>query len=143
MNAKATGMNAADPRALLRAWLPFRELIGVMAVKSEEDYRQAHATIDALVDEIGDDESHPLAELLDLLASQADAWEADRLAIPRAEPREILRLLMEQHDLRQDDLADCAPQSRISETLNGRRAISKNMAKALARRFGVPVGIFL
>lgn len=107
------------------------------------DYRRAHATIDALVDEIGEDESHPLAELLDLLASQVDAWETDKLSLQRAEPREVLRLLMQQHDLRQDDLADCAPQSRISEILNGRRAISKNVAKALSRRFGVPVGVFL
>lgn len=143
MKAKATRMTAADPQALLRAWLPFRELIGVMAVKSEEDYRRARATIDALVDEIGEDESHPLAELLDLLASQTEAWEAHRLPLPRAEPREVLRLLMQQHELRQDDLADCAPQSRISEILNGRRAISKNVAKALSRRFWVPVGVFL
>lgn len=143
MKAKATRMTAADPQALLRAWLPFRELIGVMAVKSEEDYGRARATIDALVDEIGEDESHPLAELLDLLASQTEAWEAHRLSLPRAEPREVLRLLMQEHDLRQDDLADCAPQSRISEILNGRRAISKNVAKALSRRFGVPVGVFL
>ena len=143
MKAKATRTTAADPQALLRAWLPFRELIGVMAVKSEEDYHRARSTIDALLDEIGEDESHPLAELLDLLASQTEAWEARRLSLPRAELHEVLRLQMQQHDLRQDDFADCAPQSRISEILNGRRAISKNVVKALSRRFGVPAGVFL
>lgn len=74
-----------------------------------QDYRRASATIDALVGEIGEDESHPLAELLDLLASQTEAWEAHRLSLPRDEPREVLRRLMQQ-----DDLADCAPLSRIS-----------------------------
>lgn len=102
-----------------------------------QDYRRASATIDALVGEIGEDESHPLAELLDLLASQTEAWEAHRLSLPRDEPREVLRRLMQQ-----DDLADCAPLSRISEILNGRRAISKNVAKALPRLFAVPVGVF-
>lgn len=138
-----TRLLAADPQALLRAWLPFRELIGVVSIRSGEDYRLVRATIDRLVDEIGEDESHPLADLLDLLATQAEAWEAGTLKLPRGEPREVLRLLMEQHGLRQEDLAECAPQSRISEILNGRRAISKNVAKALARRFAVPVDVFI
>jgi antitoxin component HigA of HigAB toxin-antitoxin module len=44
--------------------------------------------------------------------------------------------------LTQSDLADCAPLSRISEILNGRREISKDLAKALADRFEVGVGVF-
>lgn len=39
--------------------------------------------------------SHPLAERLDLLASQTEAWAAHRLQLPRAEPSEALRLLMQ------------------------------------------------
>lgn len=136
-------LTAADPHALLRAWLPFRELIGVMSVQSEEDCQLARATIDALIDEIGEDESHPLAELLDLLATQVEAWEAGGPQLPRGEPRDVLRFLMAQHGLRQEDLGDCAPQSRISEILNGRRAISKNVARALSRRFAVPVEVFI
>jgi len=145
MNTKVrpTRLTAADPQALLRAWLPFRQLIGVMSVRSDEDYRLARANIDALVDEIGEDESHPLAELLDLLATQAEAWEASEPQLPRGGPREVLRFLMAQHGLRQEDLGDCAPQSRISEILNGRRAISKNVAKALSRRFAVPAEVFI
>jgi antitoxin component HigA of HigAB toxin-antitoxin module len=34
-------------------------------------------------------------------------------------------------------------QSRISEILNGRREISKELAKALAKRFSVGVGVFV
>ncbi|WP_295390491.1 helix-turn-helix domain-containing protein, partial [uncultured Thiodictyon sp.] len=63
--------------------------------------------------------------------------------IPEAPPREVLRFLMEQHDLKQEDLADCAPQSRISDILNGKRPISKDIAKKLARRFNVHADLFL
>ena len=49
---------------------------------------------------------------------------------------------MEEAGLRQEDLADGAPQHRIAEMLSGKRAISKEMAKKLARRFGVHVDLF-
>jgi len=50
---------------------------------------------------------------------------------------------MEQHGLNQEDLSDCAPQSRISEILAGKRSISKETAKRLARRFNVHGDVFL
>jgi HTH-type transcriptional regulator/antitoxin HigA len=50
---------------------------------------------------------------------------------------------MQQHELKQEDLVDCAPQSRISDILNGRRAISKDLAKKLARRFNVAADLFI
>lgn len=136
-------MTVPAPQAILQAWLPFKELVGVTSVHGDEDYARAHATIDALLDEIGDDESHPLAEVLDYFADQVRAYEDERVSIPKAEPREVLRFLMEQHGLKQEDLGDCAPQSRISDILSGKRAISKETAKCFARRFHVRADLFL
>lgn len=132
-----------EPQAILRAWLPFKEAVGVTSVRTEEDYAQARATIEALLDEIGDDGNHPLAEVLDYLADQVAAYEEEHFPIPEAEPKEVLRFLMEQHGLRQEDLADCAPQDRISDILAGNRGISKDIAKKLARRFNVSTDLFL
>ena len=92
---------------------------------------------------MGENENHPLADVLDHLSNQVTAYETEHVEIPDAPPRDVLRFLMEQHNLSQTDLADCAPQSRISEILNGRREISKELAKALARRFGVGVEMFV
>jgi HTH-type transcriptional regulator/antitoxin HigA len=50
---------------------------------------------------------------------------------------------MEQHDLHQEDLGDCALQSRISEILAGKRAISKENSKRFAHRFNVHSDLFL
>jgi HTH-type transcriptional regulator/antitoxin HigA len=104
---------------------------------------QARATIDALLDEIGDNESHPLADVLDYLADQVKAYEDENFQIPQAEPKEVLRFLMEQHGLKQEDLLACAPQSRISDILNGKRSISKEIAKRFAQRFHVRADLFL
>ncbi len=132
-----------EPQAILRAWMPFKKLLGVTSVRTEEDYAQARATIDALLDEVGDNESHPLADVLDYLADQVKAYEDVNVQIPEAKPSEVLRFLMEQHGLKQEDLRDCAPQSRISDILSGRRSISKEIAKQLAHRFHVRADVFL
>lgn len=131
------------PQAILRAWIPFKEAVGVTSVRTEEDYAQARATIEILLDEIGDDESHPLADVLDYLADRVAAYEEEHAPIPEADPKEVLRILMNQHGLNQADLADCAPQGRISDILNGRRGISKEIARKLARRFDVSAALFL
>ncbi len=132
-----------DPKAILQAWLPFKELVGVTGVHSEEHYAQACATIDVLLDEVGDDESHPLAEVLDYLADQVKAYEDENFILPEAEPKEVLKFLMEQHGLKQDSLDDIAPQGRISDILTGKRSISKEIAKKLATRFHVRADVFL
>jgi HTH-type transcriptional regulator/antitoxin HigA len=132
-----------EPQAILRAWMPFKEVVGVTSVRTEEDYAQVRATIEVLLDEIGDNENHPLADVLDYLADQVAAYEEEHFPIPEAEPNEVLRFLMEQHGLKQEDLADCAPQSRISDILSGHRGISKEIAKKLAQRFNVNVALFL
>lgn len=131
------------PLAILRAWLPFKQLIGVTSVRTKQDYAQVRATIDALLDEVGDDENHPLAEVLYYLADQTKAYEDEHSRISEAEPNEMLRFLMEQHGLTQEDLGNCAPQSRISDILSGKRSISKAIAKRLADRFHVRADVFL
>lgn len=133
----------ARPKTILRAWRAFEETVGVTSVRSEHDYAQARETIDVLLDEIGDDENHPLAQVLDYLADQVAAYEEAHNPMPQAEPKEVLRLLMSAHGLKQADLADCAPQGRISDILRGRRGISKEVARRLARRFNVSAAVFL
>ncbi len=89
------------------------------------------------------DEAHPLAEVLDLIAMQVKAYEDAHVQIPEAKPHEVLAFLMDQHSLKQSDLDDCAPQNRISEILSGKRVISKEVAKKLAQRFHVHADLFL
>jgi len=143
MTTAQTVKTIPQPQAILRAWVPFKKLVGVTRVRSEDDYRHVCAMVESLLEEIGDDESHPLADVLDFLSDQIKAYEDEHYPIPDAEPREVLRFLMDQHGLKQEDLADCAPQSRISDILNGKRPVSKAIAKKLAGRFNVSAGLFI
>lgn len=132
-----------DVQAILAAWRPLRDLMGVGVVRTAEDYARANTVIERIIDEIGEDEHHPLAEVLDLIDDQVSAYEARSVDIPDTPPHEVLRYLMASQGLRQEDLSECAPQGRISDILSGRRTISKGTAKALAQRFGVRADAFL
>jgi HTH-type transcriptional regulator / antitoxin HigA len=131
------------PEAILEAWRPFKEVIGVTSVRTEEDYNRAMSLINSLLDVIKGDEDHPLADVLNYLSDLVIPYEEEHYPIPDASPRDLLEFLMEQQGLKQEDLADCAPQSRISEILNGKRTISKEIARRLAKRFKVSVNLFI
>ena len=139
----AYAVKTPEPQAISQAWEALRNVVGVTSVQDERDYEQALAVVNILLEEIGDNKEHPLADLLGYLVEQVEAYENEHYPTPDAKPADVLRFLMEQHGLKQEDLADCAPQSRISDILNGRRPVSKEIAKKLAKRFHVHADLFL
>jgi HTH-type transcriptional regulator/antitoxin HigA len=81
-----------------------------------------------------------LAELLTLLIEN---FEDKHYALPSAKPLEVLRFLMEQHDLKQRDLVDIfRTASIVSEVLSGKRELNKDHIKRLSRRFQVSPELF-
>jgi HTH-type transcriptional regulator/antitoxin HigA len=101
--------------------------------------------MDELVEQVGDDEDHPLADLLDvvgLLIAQYDEEHAP--SIEATKPQDVLKFLMDQHGLKQSDLRrEIGTQGVVSEILSGERSINVRQAKALAKRFGVSPVVFL
>lgn len=81
--------------------------------------------------------------MLDLTMELIQRWEDEHVVVPDVEPREVLRFLLDENDLRQKDLSDVASPTLISDILAGRREISKVLAKKLAARFHVNVSAFL
>ena len=81
-----------------------------------------------------------LAELLTLLIKD---FEEKRYSLPRAKPLDALRFLMDQHDLRQKDLAGVfGTPSIVSEVLSGKRDLNKDHIKRLSKRFHVSPEVF-
>jgi HTH-type transcriptional regulator/antitoxin HigA len=46
---------------------------------SEEEYRQLVAMLDSLIDEVGEDESHPLASLMEILGVLIEKYEDEHV----------------------------------------------------------------
>ncbi|SMB85508.1 helix-turn-helix domain-containing protein [Deinococcus hopiensis] len=113
----------------------------ITRIQDEAQYKRALKLVEELWPLAqGDDAA---ATLLDLVAERIEAYEAQQDPVPATTPAEALAFLMEQHGLKQKDLAQFAPQSVISEILNGKRKVSKAIAKGLAERFKVSIDVFL
>ena len=137
---------AINPAAIAPAWHAFQSVLPVKigTIRNDADYERVVAFMNSLQDVVGDDEAHELADLLDLVGQLVEDYEATRHVIPDAAPHEVLRFLLDQHGLKQSDLAsEIGGQSGVSDILSGKRAINARQAKALAVRFGVSAVAFL
>ena len=134
-----------DAAAVQAAWVTLERSVGPLAaIRSKREYERKRKLMNALLDEIGGDERHPLAGLLDLLGELVAAYEAREAAMPEAPPADVLRLLIEAHGLSQADLAaELGGQPVVSAVLGGKRAINARQAKALGQRFGVSPAVFI
>ena len=115
--------------------------LGVLHTKVEYDC--AVAVLDDILDEIGQEETHPLADLAETLALSIEAYEDTHVAIPDASGPEILRSLMEEHELAQSDLPEIGSQGVLSEILSGKRDLNVRQIAQLATRFGVSPALFI
>lgn len=111
----------------------------------------------------GDDEHDRLAELLmklalreertaeegrliELLERLVDDYDERRMKgrLEALEPLALLEHLMEEGGLKQVDLVDCfGSQSVVSAVMAGKRQINSEHARRLARRFGLPLTMFI
>jgi HTH-type transcriptional regulator / antitoxin HigA len=143
---KSGSTNNADLGQLVPAWKGLRKSAPFFGpIRNERDYARMQSLLDELLQEVGDDEDHPLADLLDvvgLLIAQYDQETGPR--IEAANPQDVLKFLMDQHGLKQSDLRkEIGTQGVVSEILSGSRKINVRQAKALGKRFGVSPVVFL
>ncbi len=142
----ASSASNYDLEALAPAWRDFqtRAPVKLRTIENKRHYEAMVKFLDRLVDEIGDLESHPLMGLLDIVSFFIRDYEERNIEIPKSEPHAALRFFMDQHRLRQADLAEIfGSQSNVSEVLNGKREINARQARALAARFHVSAAVFI
>ena len=142
---KSANAAATNLAALIPAWEGLRKSVPFFGpIRNERGYARMNALMEALLEEIGDDEDHPLADLLDMVSTFVADYAGKQIEDLDAEPREVLRYLMEEHGLTQSDLRkEVGTQGVVSEILAGRRAINARQAKALAKRFRVSPAVFI
>ena len=112
-------------------------------IKNEDEYEAALEEVSKLIvkdPSAGTDE----ADRLELLVLLVKAYEDSHYPLEFPTVIEAVRFRMEQEGLRQQDLVSIlGSKGRVSEMLNGKRAVSFSMAKALHKKLGIPAEIFL
>ena len=82
-------------------------------------------------------------DLADLLTLLIEDFEEKHHALPKAPPLAVLQFLMDQHDLKQKDLAEIfGTPSIVSEVMNGKRELNKEHIRRLSERFHVSPELF-
>jgi len=110
---------------------------------NQKEYKRLVHILDGLIDEVGENESHPLASLMETLGSLTESYEAQNIPEIEGNPSDTLKTLMEEHDLKQSDLPEIGSQGVISEVLSGKRQFNVRQIKLLSKRFKVSPAVFM
>lgn len=82
-------------------------------------------------------------KLVALLTVLVEDFENRNYPVPEAGPLDIIRHLMDAHNLRQKDLTDVfGTESIVSDVLNGKRDLAKEHIRRLSQRFHVSPSVF-
>ena len=110
---------------------------------NQKEYNRLVNILDGLIDEVGENESHPLASLMETLGSLIESYEAQNIPEIEGSPSDTLKTLMEEHDLKQSDLPEIGSQGVISEILSGKRQFNVRQIKLLSKKFKVSPAVFM
>ncbi len=110
---------------------------------NEKDYNRLVKLLDGLIDKVGDDESHPLASLMETLGSLIESYEARNIPEIEGNPIDTFKTLIEEHGLKQSELPEIGSQGVISEILSGKRQLNVRQIKVLSKRFNVSPVVFM
>jgi len=121
-------------------WPPIAPLF---SLRSEAEYDAAVERLNALLDEIGTNQNHPLYSLLDTLGTLVHAYEAEHHVIPSASGPEVLQYLMDEHGITALNLPEIGSPEAVERYLAGELELSIEQVRALARRFHVSPAAFI
>lgn len=115
----------------------------LIAIRNEEEYDKVVMTLNALIDEVGTNEEHPLYELLDVLGTLIHVYEEKHHPIPDCSGIEMLKYLMEEHQCTPYDLPELGSQDTVLKILKEERELTIKQIRALSNRFHVNPSVFL
>ena len=122
-------------------WNPVADLLSVP--HSEIEYQRMTALQDELLNIIGNDETHPLANLLETISTLIEVYEQEHHPVADAPIHEVLRFLMQEHHLTPDELPEIGDQKEVLDVLDGKLELNLNQIQNLSKRFHVSPAVFL
>lgn len=128
-------------KEIAKVWPVVRDVFTVP--HNNKEYKKLVSFLDSIIDEVGEDETHPLASLMETLGSLVESYESHHLPKFSGDPVQTLKDLMMEHGLRQSDMKEIGSQGVVSEVLSGKRPLNSRQIKALSERFGVSATVFI
>ena len=136
-------MSADEMKQMMQEYRRLRAILPLGQLRSKKEYERAVRLLDAILDEIGEDEKNPMPELADAIGVFVERYESEHVPLAAGNPSDVLKLLMSEHGLRQTDLPEIGTQGVVSEVLAGKRELNTRQIRKLANRFGVSAAVFV
>jgi HTH-type transcriptional regulator / antitoxin HigA len=111
-------------------------------LKTEEEYNEACERVYQLINSSKEaiETNSPEGEEMELLSLLIERYEQENYIMEAPSPIEAIKFRMEQMNLKQADVAPLfGGKTRVSEVLNGRRALTLKMITLLNRYLGIPL----
>ncbi len=124
-----------------KVWPSIKSIFSVP--HSEREYLALVKTLDSLVDEIGNNQKHKLAPVMETIGKLIENYENQVYPINESSPINALKYLIHEHGLKQSDLKEIGSQGVVSEVLTGKRALNLDQIKKISKRFHVSPLVFI
>ena len=126
---------------LVHVWPKIKNVFSVP--HTEEECQNLVSIVDDLVDEVGENENHPLASLMESIGTLIETYEKNTIVDTFGNSIDTLHYLMDEHGLKQSDLPEIGSQGVVSEILRGKRTLNIRQIKKLSERFSVSPLVFI
>ncbi len=124
-----------------KAWPAVKAIFSVP--HSKKDYQALVKILDNIIDEVGDNQNHKLAPVMETIGNLIENYEIQEYKINESSPVEVLKYLMHEHGLRQSDLKEIGSQGVVSEILTGKRTLNIEQVKKISNKFHVSPLVFI
>jgi len=128
-------------KEIAKVWPDIQPIFSVP--HNKKDYNKLVNLLDSLIDEVGNNENHPLSSLMETIGSLIETYETQYINDIEGTPIDTLIFLMVEHDLKQSDLPEIGSQGVVSEILSGKRQLNVRQIKNLSKRFKVSPAVFI
>jgi HTH-type transcriptional regulator / antitoxin HigA len=116
--------------------------MNIRPIRTEDDYREALATVDSLWSKAAPGTVE--GDKLDVLITLIQAYEREHCPIPPPDPIEAIKFRAEQMGIGRKGLEGIiGSRARVAEVLAGTRALSIAMIRRLHRELGIPAEILI
>ena len=136
-------MTSVATQQIVQAWDTIRSYIPISPIRSEQQYDQAVEKLNELLDTVGENEAHPLYDLLDTLGTLIHAYEESHYPAPTVKGIDVLKFLLEEHQLPLSSLPEIGNEEMVSQLLSGKRELTVENIRALSQRFGISPATFI
>ncbi len=132
-----------DPQLenIANVWPQIKNIFSVP--HTETEYNNLVSMLDNLIDEVGENEEHPLSSLMESLGNLIETYEDKNIPTLSSNPIESLRYLVKEHKLKQSELPEIGSQGVVSEILKGTRNLNIRQIKNLSSKFNISPLVFI